>query len=269
MASRNLVKGHPVCPFHHQSLIVPHGRWARISLRLLFVRYARPFLKAGVGISSTEVAGEAVLAVSVPKTMGVMDSIGVTEGPFPMMRTVLFPMLDDGSSFFDLIFSYMSLLNLVVISTKRKTLVKKKKTQVYTRESILTNLTLTLFFLNINVVQDKGRRLWTKTIEGESPWVHQIVLVLNRFHVFNCLLLLLFIPALKLGSSLNCTKQGMKEVVIVKVNATKLKQRKEIMTHLRLGFPTNEATSGDHPKPRRRESQNCPRTQRKTWTSNT
>ena len=56
---------------------------------------------------------------------------------------------------------------------------KKKKKQVYTRESILTNLALTLFFLNINIAQDKGRRLWTKAIEGESLWVHKIVPVLN------------------------------------------------------------------------------------------
>ena len=50
VVSRNLVEGHtekdlqvfnshdPVCPFHHQSLVVPNGRRARISILLLFVR---------------------------------------------------------------------------------------------------------------------------------------------------------------------------------------------------------------------------------------
>ena len=50
---------------------------------------------------------------------------------------------------------------------------------MHTRESILTNFTLTLFFLNINIAQDEGGRLWIKAIEGKSPWVHKIVLVLN------------------------------------------------------------------------------------------
>ena len=100
---------------------------------------------------------------------------------------------------------------------------KKKKTQVYTKESILTNITLTLFSLNINVAQDKGRRFWTKTIEGENPWVHQLVPVFNHLREFNCLLYPLFIPALKLGSSLNFTKQETKELVTIKVNASKLK----------------------------------------------
>ena len=87
----------------------------------------RGLLKAGVGISSTEVIGETVLAISIPKTMGVMETVGVTEGPFPVTHTVLFSMLDNGSSFFDLIFAYKSLLNVVVFSTKRKKLKKKKK----------------------------------------------------------------------------------------------------------------------------------------------
>ena len=84
-------------------------------------------LEAGVGISSTEVASKAILAVLVLETMGVMETVEVTEGAFLVMRIVLFPMLDNSSSFFHLIFTYMSLLNLVVISTKRKTLVKKNK----------------------------------------------------------------------------------------------------------------------------------------------
>ena len=106
----------PMCPFHRQSLIVPDSRRVRISL-----------FKEGVGISSTEVAGEAILAVSTPETMGVVEAIGVMNGPFPVTRTPFFPMLDSGLSFLDLIFAYISLLNLVIISTRRKNLLKKKK----------------------------------------------------------------------------------------------------------------------------------------------
>ena len=77
-------------------------------------------LEVGVGISSTEVAGEAVLTVSVLETMGVTEANGVTKRPFLVIHTVLFPRLDSDSSFFILIFAYKSLLNLVVISTRRK-----------------------------------------------------------------------------------------------------------------------------------------------------
>ena len=51
---------------------------------------------------------------------------GVTDGPFPVTRTLFFPMLDKGSSFLDCIFAYMSLLNLVVISARIEYLQKKK-----------------------------------------------------------------------------------------------------------------------------------------------
>ena len=63
----------------------------------------------GVVISSTEVAREVVFVVLVPSTAGV------TVGPFPTIRTVLFLRLDSGLFFFYLIFAYMSWLNLVVI----------------------------------------------------------------------------------------------------------------------------------------------------------
>ena len=74
----------------------------------------------GVGSSSTEVIGEAILIVLVTETMGVTETEGVMEGPFPVTRTVYFPMLDNSSSFFDLIFAYISLLSLVVIFARRK-----------------------------------------------------------------------------------------------------------------------------------------------------
>ena len=99
----------PMCPFHRQSLVVLDGRRVRIDL-----------FEEGVGISSIEVAGEAVLVVSTPETMGVVEATGVMNRSFPVTRTPFFPMLDSGSSFLDLIFAYISLLNLVIISTRRK-----------------------------------------------------------------------------------------------------------------------------------------------------
>ena len=103
-------------------------------------------LEVEVRISSTEVAGEVVLTISVPETMGVTEAGGVTKGPFPMMHTVLFPRLDRGSSFFDLILAYMSLLNLVIIFAKGKHLKKRG-----TMKSTLTNLTFTLVSFNFKV----------------------------------------------------------------------------------------------------------------------
>ena len=84
----------------------------------------RGLFEVGVGISSIEVVGEVVLAVSVLEIMGVMEADGVTKRPFLVIHTVLFPRLDSDSSFFILIFAYKSLLNLVVISARRKRLLE-------------------------------------------------------------------------------------------------------------------------------------------------
>ena len=99
----------------------------------------RGLLETRVRSSSTEVVGEAVLTVSAIETIGVTETEGVEEGPFPMTHTVFLPMLDNDSSFFDLIFAYISLL---------------------------TRSTLTLFSLNLKVAQDKCRRLRAKAIKG-------------------------------------------------------------------------------------------------------
>ena len=121
----------------------------------------------GVGISSIEVAGEAVLTVSIAETMGVADVTGVIEGPFPVTRTHFFPMLDKGSSFLDLIFVYMSLLNLVVISTRIEYLKKRhRKAKLILTTSHLTRLTLTHFFFNTKSAQDIRRWIRTKIVEG-------------------------------------------------------------------------------------------------------
>jgi len=94
---------------------------------------------------------------------------------------------------------------------------------VYIKKSVLTNLTLTLFFFNFKIAQDESRRLRPEAVEGKSPWVHKIVLVLNRLRVFDCFLHTLLIPTLKFGPSLNWAKQKVKESVAVTVNTTKLK----------------------------------------------
>ena len=73
-----------------------------------------------------EVKGEAVLVVSTQEATEVTEAAGTAGEPLPVMRTAFFPILDRGSSFFALILAYMSLLNLVVNSTKG-TRVKQKK----------------------------------------------------------------------------------------------------------------------------------------------
>ena len=77
--------------------------------------------------------------------------------PLSVTRTVLAPIADKGSSFLPLIWAYMSMLNFVVISARGKHLLTY--IQVYARESILTNLTLTLFSFNIDDVQDVRRQV--------------------------------------------------------------------------------------------------------------
>ena len=86
----------------------------------------RNLFEEGVGISSTEVAGEAVFTISTVEIIGVAEVTEVADGPFPVTRTPFFPMLDKGSSFLDRIFAYMSLLNLVVISARIEYLQKKR-----------------------------------------------------------------------------------------------------------------------------------------------
>ena len=82
--------------------------------------------------------GEAVLTVLTAEMMGVAEVTGVTEGPFPVTRTPFFPMLDKGSSFLDLIFVYMSLLNLVVISARMGAQESKTNTDDLTPNEVNT-----------------------------------------------------------------------------------------------------------------------------------
>ena len=77
-----------------------------------------------------------------------MDESAISMGVYlSVTRTDLAPIAEKGSSFLLFIRAYMSLLNFVVISAREKHLLIL--VQVCTKESILTNLTLTLFSFNI------------------------------------------------------------------------------------------------------------------------
>ena len=76
-------------------------------------------------------------------------------------------MLDKGSSFLDLIFPYMSLLNLVVISARMEYLKKgHRKAKLILTTSHLTRLTLTLFFFNTKCMQDVRGWIRTKIVKS-------------------------------------------------------------------------------------------------------
>ena len=142
MLTRNYVERHSrkdlevlslynvMCPLHGHTLVIPDGR-THFPL-LLLLSETRCLLEEGVGISSTEVAEEATCTLSTPETMGVASADGRTYGPFPMIQTPFLPIFAKGSSFLDLILAYMSLLNLVVISKKKKK--EKLRNPKYTRE---------------------------------------------------------------------------------------------------------------------------------------
>ena len=147
---------------------------------------------------------EAVLVVSVAETMGVTEPRGFTDGPVPITRTAFLPKLDSGSSFLDLIFAYMSLLNLVVISARGKHLTGNPKCT--REESTLTMIILTFFSLNTDVTKNVRGRVRTKVVEGEGLGINQVVPALNRLSVPDCGFDALLVPALKLRPSLNCAK---------------------------------------------------------------
>ena len=75
------------------------------------------------GTSSTDGVGDAPLAGAEVREDG-SARIGA---PLSVIQTDLVPRADRGSSFLPLILAYISLLNFVVISVRRKHLLKKKK----------------------------------------------------------------------------------------------------------------------------------------------
>ena len=118
-----LSRDNPMSPVHRQPLITPDGRRMGVNFSFSF-EDRRGLLETGVESSSIEVEGEVVLIVSMLETMGVMEVAGTVEEPLPVIRTVFFPIFDSGSSFFTLILAYMSLLNLVVIPARGKSVKK-------------------------------------------------------------------------------------------------------------------------------------------------
>ena len=111
-------------------------------------------------ISSTEVAGEAVLVISVLGVAGVAE---VTEALLSITRIVLALRLERGSFFLALIRAYIPWLNFVVIPVRGKHLLKKKMKR---KGAAWTKLTLTFFFLNFYIAQDEGRGIWTEAVKG-------------------------------------------------------------------------------------------------------
>ena len=77
-------------------------------------------------ISSTKVAGEAVLVISVSRVARM------TETPFSTTRIALAPRLERRLFFLALILVYIPWLNFVVIPTRGEHLLKKKKKHTHT-----------------------------------------------------------------------------------------------------------------------------------------
>ena len=104
-------------------------------------------------------------------------------------------------------------------------------------KAALTSLRLTLFSFNVKISQDEGEGLWTKTVKGKGPRVHEVVPTLNRACVINSLLYSLFVLALQLRSSLSCVKLETGESVATTVNKIKLKVTKRNIDAPKVGVP--------------------------------
>ena len=119
-----LDRDNPMSPVHCQPLITPDGGRTRVSLFLLLPRQTRLF-----GDWSWKLFNRS-WGWSCPRRLrtkddGVMEVAGTAKRPFLVIHTIFFPMFDNGSSFFALILAYMSLLNLVIISARGKSVEKK------------------------------------------------------------------------------------------------------------------------------------------------
>ena len=86
-------------------------------------------------ISSTEVAGEAILVISVSRVARM------TETPFSTTRIALAPRLERRLFFLALILVYIPWLNFVVIPTRGEHLLKKKKkTHTHTHTTVMSQM---------------------------------------------------------------------------------------------------------------------------------
>ena len=106
--------------------------------------------------SSIDGVGDAVPTITGVGEEGSAVRIGA---PLSAIRTNLVLIADKGLSFLFLIRAYMSSLNFVVISAKKEHLLIF--IQVSTKKVTLTNLTLTLFYFNLDKSQHVRRWVWT------------------------------------------------------------------------------------------------------------
>ena len=100
--------------------------------------------------SSTDRVGDTVPTVTGVGEEGSATRIGA---PLFVIRTDLVPIADKGSSFLFLILAYISLLNFVVISTRREHLSIIVQVSTKRKKATLTNLILTFSSLNIDESQ--------------------------------------------------------------------------------------------------------------------
>ena len=92
--------------------------------------------------------------------VGEEESAARIEAPLFVIRTDLVLIADKGSSFLFLILAYISLLNFVVISTRREHLSIIVQVSTKRKKATLTNLILTFFSLNIDESQHVRRWVW-------------------------------------------------------------------------------------------------------------
>ena len=97
--------------------------------------------------TSTDGVGDVIPTGTEVGEKGSAARIGA---PLFMIWTDLVPIADKGSSFLFLILAYISLLNFVVISTRREHLSIIIQVSTKRKRAILTNLILTFFSLNID-----------------------------------------------------------------------------------------------------------------------
>ena len=92
--------------------------------------------------------------------VGEEESAARIGAPLFVIRTDLVLIADKGSSFLFLILAYISLLNFVVISTRREHLSIIVQVSTKRKKATLTNLILTFFSLNIDESQHVRRWVW-------------------------------------------------------------------------------------------------------------
>ena len=127
--------------------------------------------------------------------------------PLSVIRMDLVPIADKGLSFLFLILAYISLLNFVVISARREHLSTIVQVNTKRKKATLTNLKLTFFSLNVDESQHVRRRVWAQAIKCKSPRIHQVVLTFYRLGVLYRLFNTTLVLALRLRSSLDCTRK--------------------------------------------------------------